>query len=212
MIHPRAFLLTVKRSLPKCEITLAHLKSAGVTTETFFGLDAMELNLSPNNLFERNGESLGRFPDGRPVPGEKIGYRPVAACLSHYMLWKVLSYMPEDSFWILEDDAEFVPDWSNRYHEAMNHVPSDWDIIFIGSCCTAGRPSQNLGGGLFEVKYPMCGHALQIRKKALPVLLEVHQRIWAPLDIAMIYDSLPKLKVYTILPRIVNQRGTFIGP
>jgi hypothetical protein len=50
------------------------------------------------------------------------------------------------------------------------------------------------------------------RKKALPVLLDVHQKIWASLDIAMEYESLPKLRVYTILPRMVNQRATPLPP
>ena len=50
------------------------------------------------------------------------------------------------------------------------------------------------------------------RKKSLPVLLDVHQKFWAPLDIAMLYDSLPKLRVYTILPRLVSQRNTVIPP
>lgn len=211
MKHPRAFLLTVKKSEPKYSVTLDHLKSVGVSVELFFGLDAQALNLSPNNLFERNGVSLG-WKDGKPNQGEKIGYRPVAACLSHYMLWKVMSYMPDDAFWVLEDDAQFHPNWNEIYHGAMAHLPQDWDMVFIGSCCCTGRPTTHLGGSLFEVKYPMCGHALQIRQKALPVLLEIHQRIWAPLDIAMIHDSLPRLKVYTILPRMVEQRATFIPP
>jgi hypothetical protein len=211
MTHPRAFILTVRKTLPKCEATLKRLQSVGVSAEIFFGLDAAAMNLSPNNYYERNGVSLGiDLKTGGPLAGEKIGHRPVAACLSHLMMWKVLSYMPEDSFWCLEDDVEFSVNWKEAYALAMAHLPADWDIVFIGSCCAHGRPTTDLGGGLYEVKYPLCGHALQIRKKALPILIEAHQRIWAPLDIAMFHDSLPLLKVYTVLPRMCGQKNTFI--
>jgi hypothetical protein len=128
------------------------------------------------------------------------------------MMWKAMSYMPEDEFWCLEDDAEFIPQWPEVYRRAVPFLPPDYDLLFIGSCCCQYAPKTEIGGGLWDVKYPMCGHAIQIRKKALPKLLEAHQHIWAPLDIAMAYDSMPHLKVYTILPRMVSQRNTTIPP
>ena len=213
MKHPRAFVHTVTRSKDKCDITMDHLNSLGITAERFMGIDSRLMNLSANNLFERDGVSMGRYPDGSPVPGERIGIMPTGGYLGTYMMWKVLSYLPEDEFWCLEDDAEFPNDWEIQYRKAMSNLPTDWDIVYIGSCCTKNKPAQRIGGmnsNLWDVRYPMCNHGMQIRKKALPVLLEVHQHLWAPLDIAMLYDSLPKLRVFTILPRLVSQRGTFI--
>jgi hypothetical protein len=65
--------------------------------------------------------------------------------------------------------------------------------------------------GLYDVRYPLCGHAIMYRKKCLETLLTVHQKINMPLDIAMFYNSLPKLRVYTILPSIIGQHATLLA-
>jgi GR25 family glycosyltransferase involved in LPS biosynthesis len=188
----------VNRHIPKFDITAAHLNSIGIRWEPFYGFDNRLFRLTPVDTFDVDRA------------GERIGTTHVAACMSHYMLWKVMMYLPEDIFWVLEFDAEFVPGWREQWEAAMRVLPADWDIVFIGSCCTGGKDRKHVGGNLYEVRHPLCGHAMMYRKKALPVLLDTHQRVWAPLDIAMAAESLPKLRVYTILPRIVNQIQTYI--
>lgn len=197
MIHdiPRTFVLTVKPTWHKWEMTRDHLKQHGIESEPFLGLDNKQCRLRPEYTFDVN------------VPGERIGAEQTCACLSHYLVWKVLSYLPEDVFWVLEDDAQLTDNWRQDYTQAMAVLPDDWDIVFIGSCCTNNLTKYYIGNNLFNVQWPMCGHALQIRKKALPVLLERNQKVWAPLDIALKLDCLPYLNVYTILPAIVLQRG-----
>lgn len=203
MIHdlPRTFVITVQKTWAKWEKTQAHLKERGIHhAEPFLGFDKFVWKFQPELLFELN------------APGERLGWGPLAAYLSHYMIWKVMSYLPDETFWVLEDDAEFTDNWRHEYSEAMSVLPDDWDMVFIGSCCAESCHGGHIDKNLYEKHYPMCGHAIMYRKKCLSTLLEVHQRIWAPLDIAMKYDSLPKLRVYTILPRIVNQRDTGIPP
>ena len=199
---PRTFVITMRRSepIPRFEATSKHLAEMGIPFEPFYGVDNRVCRLLPLDTFD-----IDRV-------GDKIGEIHVAAHLTHYLLWKVLSYLPEDSFWALEYDALFEPDWRERFDAAMSVLPDDWDAVFLGSCCTANRPTTHIGKNLYEVHWPLCGHAIMWRKKAMQVMLEVHQKVWAPLDIALFYDSLPKLKVYTILPRIVNQLATTIPP
>jgi hypothetical protein len=200
MSLPRTFVITVNRPepIPKYEATCKHLQEMGIPFEPFYGLDNRVCQLLPVDTFD-----IDRV-------GDKISSTHIAAHLTHYLMWKVLSYMPEDAFWVLEYDAQFEPGWRERYEDAMSVIPDDWDVVFLGSCCTVGRPTVHIGKSLYEVKWPLCGHAIMYRKKALPVLLEAHQKVWAPLDIALYHDSLPKLKVYTILPRMVSQLNTAI--
>lgn len=200
MIHdiPRTFVLTVDKTWSKWETTHDHLKQHGIEAEPFIGIDKTKCRLEPEMLFELNAR------------GEKMGQGPLVTYLTHYMAWMVMQYLPEDVFWVLEDDAQLTDNWRYDYSEAMSVLPEDWDIVFLGSCCTHSQFRFHVDKNLFVVRYPMCTHAVMYRKKALPTLLRIHQKIWAPLDIAMKYDSLPSLNVYTILPRIVNQRGSFI--
>lgn len=196
----KTFVLTVARKKDKLERELQHLAERGIRAEPFYGLDHLVFKLNTVDTFDIDRK------------GDHIGITHVCAHMTHYLCWKVLSYLPGDAFWVLEYDAAFTTDWRLRFNQAMSHAPDDWDIVFLGSCCTEGRPARHFGGGLWEVKWPLCGHAMMIRKKALPVLLEAHQKVWAPLDIALYHDSLPKLKVFTILPRLADQFDTLIPP
>lgn len=197
---PRTFVLTVKRTMDKYEATRKHLEERGIKCEPFFGADSQVLKLKAVDQF--NIDRLGDF----------IGPKHITAQFSHLMMWNAMLYCPEDSFFALEYDARFTEDWKSRYDSAIKHLPDDWDIVFIGSCCAEGRIHSHLGDGLYDVRFPLCGHALQLRKKALPILIETHTKFNMPLDIAMMYQSLPKLRVFTVLPRLVSQENTFIPP
>lgn len=195
---PRTFVLTVDRPIKRFDECAEHLNSRGVKWERFNGFDNTLCRLSPIDTFD-----LDRA-------GERIGPKHICATLSHYLIWKVMEYQPDDSFIVFEYDVRLAPDFEEKYLQAMSCVPDDWDMLFLGSCCTEGRPSLPINGNVYEVKYPLCGHACQIRKKALPVLLREHQRIYQPLDIALYYQSMPQLRVYTVLPAIVGQEGTYL--
>lgn len=196
----KTFVLTVDRPLRLFDETASHLTKEGIEWERFNGLDNQKLRLTPVDTFD-----IDRV-------GERIGPKHVAACLTHWTCWKVCSHLPGDVFWILEYDVRMVPDWQAQYDRAMSVLPQDWDVLFLGSCCCAGRETNHIGENVYEVKYPLCGHAWAVRKKALPVLLGEHQRIYAPLDIALVFGALPKLKVFTILDPIVTQAGTPLPP
>ncbi len=192
-MNPRTFVLTVDREIKCFNETAQHLDSMGIKWERFNGFDNKICRLNAKDTFD-----LDRA-------GERLEAKHVAATLSHYMVWKVMEYQPDPFFWVLEYDVRLVHDWMYTYRTAIDNLPEDWDILFLGSCCCKGRPTTHIGGNIYEVKYPLCGHAIMYRKKALPTLLREHQKINMPLDIALFYLSLPKLKVYTALPPIVEQ-------
>lgn len=196
MIIPRTFVLTVNRPIARFDRTAAHLTDQGIKWEPFYCMDNQICRLKPVDTFDQDRV------------GERIAPKHICAQFSHYMLWKVMSYLPEETFWALEYDVQLAEGWREQYDKAMKAMPTDWDVIFLGSCCCEGRETKAIGENVFEVKYPLCGHGLMYHKKALPVLLETQQKFYAPLDISLFDRSFPKLRVYTILPAIANQRET----
>lgn len=145
--------------------------------------------------------------------GSIIPQRQVGCMLSHYMLWSALNLIQDEGiFLVLEDDAEFPADWDARFWEALNNVPEDADMLFIGSCCTADKPKTPVKGDVWEVKWPLATHAYVVWRKALPALLATQRDVYAPVDLALYFKTLPQLRVYTVLPRIVAQRGTELSP
>lgn len=199
-MNPRIFVLTVDRPITRFDETAIHLDSRDIKWERFNGFDNQKCRLSPIDTFD-----LDRV-------GERIGPKHVAACLSHYLVWKVMEYQPDDSWITLEYDARLPENYSERFEQIMKDLPDDWQICFLGSCCCAGRPTTHIKGEVYEVLYPLCGHGQLVRRSALPVLLKESQRVYAPLDIALYENALPKLRTYTVIPPLVTQAGTPLPP
>lgn len=204
---PRTLVLTVNRPIKRFDDTAKHLDEIGIKWEPFYGFDNQVCRLQAMDSFD-----LDRA-------GEKLQAKHVAATLTHWAAWKVMQYQPDESFVALEFDVRFVDGWQLAFDDAMLDLPDDWDLVYLGSCCCEGRlkyPVTTKDGKpsrfLYDVRYPLCGHAIMYRKKCLETLLTIHQKINMPLDIAMFNMSLPKLRVYTILPSIVEQHNTFLPP
>jgi len=65
------------------------------------------------------------------IDGKELGINPIAAgTMSHQ---KVLEANPESRILVLEDDAEFVNGFNEKFAEAIQHLPSDTDIFYLGA-------------------------------------------------------------------------------
>lgn len=197
---PPAFVLTLHRSSERFKRCQEHFTQAGITATPFYGLDHEITGLRTEHKYEIDNA------------GYIMGPKQISLHLSHYMLWKMLLYQPEDSFLVLEDDCRWKDDWKQSFLDAQSVLPADWDIVYLGSCCTSDKPQWNVGKNLYVVNFPMCTHGYMVRKKALPILLEHCQRVYAPVDICMVFNALHRLKHFTIVPRICDQYETVLFP
>lgn len=143
--------------------------------------------------------------------GYLIPLSQVGLFLSHYMAWSICSFLPDEKFLILEDDAEFPADWKERMEAALKNAPPDTDMLMVGNSNCSDKPQTKIADEIFEVKYPMATHAYVVWKKALPTLLG-SMRSCTKIDIGLMFNAYPKLKVYSVLPRIIHQRGTPLFP
>lgn len=166
-----------------------------------------------------------------------MGPKPVGIWLGHYMLWSALNLLPDSHFMICEIDAKFPNDWHTRIFEALRDVPQDYDLLYVGSCACKNMPKRQVKGEVFEVMWPVCLHCYIVAKKALPVLIATQRKVYAPIDISLAIHSfnrepwpsyakakdstetdpppqteLRAIKVFTVLPRIVEQFDTDIPP
>ncbi len=184
---------------------MAHFKSAKPPlhdVQFFNGIHAERAGLATCHTYELDN----------PGTNFRMGFKPTGIWLGHIMLWSALMLVHEDHFMILEDDAKFQDGWHTHFVQALQDVPPDFDMLYIGSCCTEHAPKTQIKNRVWEVKYPQCTHAYVVAKKALPTLLRTNRKAYAPMDIAIMLHSAPSLKVYTVLPRIVDQWNTNIDP
>ncbi len=197
----RALVLTVQEMPEKTDFIQGHFKERGIEAENFNCFSAALSGLNTSHLYTVDDPS-----------GWNIGGKAVANWCSQYMLWNAMLYMPESHFLQLEWDAKFPPDWKAATEDALRNTPTDFDLLYIGSCCAQGKESTHHGGKVYTVKWPMCNHATIIAKKALPIMLSTQRKCYAPMDLGMMFHTLDNLKVYTVLPRIVDQFDTFLHP
>lgn len=198
----RAFVVTLQELPDKTKFILDHFKSVGLEAETFNGISAAVSGLKTIHPYEFDA----------PGSGWLIGPKCTATWLSFYMLYSAMLYMPDEHFLQLEWDAQFPADWRPRVEAALADVPKDFDMLLLGSCCCQGNPQTRIKGNVWDVRYPQCGHATIIAKKAIPIILSTQRKVYAPLDISLRFHTMPHLKVYTVLPSIVSQFGTELKP
>lgn len=202
----RTFLLTTPSNSVKAAVTIQHLVDSGILqVEIFHGMDASVSGLD---------HTQWTYEIDHPGSDYRINAKHINMVLSYLMLWKVMSYQSDDAFVVLEDDVRFDPDWRLHFDEAMTHLPDDWDLLYIGNCCSDGRMENNrtVWGRLARVGHILCTHAIAIRKKALPILIEGCSKIFSPIDLAISLNCADRLNCYAILPRIAHQHETFLSP
>lgn len=179
-----------------------HFAERGVNAQFFQGIHAVQLGIDTTLPYEVDAPGSGF----RMVP------KATGCWLSHRALWAACLLMDDEEFLILEDDAKFSEDWRTHYDAARTVLPTDWDVLFLGSCCTAGRSPRQVVGEIYEVRWPMCLQAYLVRRRALETMIRTQDeaRCYGPVDITLQFHTWPHLRVYTILPRIVEQFNTDI--
>lgn len=202
--NSKTFILTIPRNATRFNATMRHLRNEGVTPERFYGLDGNVCGLTTRFVFRHFNPEIDTADDES---------RWIALYVSHYLLWRFCQTIPSvKSFVILEDDVRLVPGWRSHVASAVDCTPSNWDLLFIGSCCTENTLGQvQIHDRLWKVKQAWCTHAYAVRKKALPFLCDRLHRIDAKLDIA-IGEVMGELNCFAILPTVALQEGTELAP
>lgn len=207
-INVRPFVMVVQEYPEKTQFIQRHLRSVGIEAEEFPCICAHD----PQKRVVSGLNTIHCYEVDDPGSGFNMGPKSTALNVSFQMFWTAAMFMPDDYFLFIEWDAKFHPDWKRRAEQAVADTPEDFDFLFLGSCCCRGKPMRNVKGEIYDVKWPMCNHAQIIARKAMPTLLRTQRKIYAPADISLAFHAFPHLKVYTMLPRCVDQFDTVIPP
>lgn len=205
---PKIFCLTLKDTPKRKEYAEQHFKQHGLNFEFFEGINGKKFGLKTvipfmdHILFHNPNWQPGDYP----AP-EYITQGHVGCILSHYMLWKTISYLPYDEYLIFEDDVILCDGFKEKLLDYKSQLPNDWQYVFVGHCCL---PPEN-----YQIKVtkniittthpPMCTHAYMIKKSSIPILLDTNHCAWAHIDIQIQKRSLKQLKHYVLIPPLAEQ-------
>lgn len=197
---PRTFCVTLRETPKRKEFAIKYFKEVGLDVEMFDGIDGKSFGLKST------------VPNYSAIPGREyfITQGAVGCLLSHLTLWNVLQHLPEDEFFIVEDDALLGDKFFERFETYRAELPSDWEIAYVGWFPPGGElakdPPTNVSENIIIIK-PAATHAYLVKKSALKTLIETNQVAWDTLDTQIAKRSLPKLKHYAFKSPLVAQRS-----
>lgn len=204
----RTICITVPELKDERAAAEAHFKERGVAADFIDGIHGVKSGIDSTLPYEYDN----------PKSGFRVGPKIISLALNHYMTWVACTLLPDETFLILEADAKFPEDWRARLNQMMLDVPSDWDVIYVGSCNCTGKTFEHIKGEVYKVNVsdfhscPHCSQSILYTKKAIRVAIETQRRFYVGVDLALIFHTLPLLNVYVVLPSITGQFGTHIDP
>lgn len=171
-------------------------EAVGVRASVFWGIHAERLGLRSDRLYTLDGP-----------PGSYLEPKIVGCWLSHRALWAACLLLSHEEFLLIEDDASFPVDWAQRMHRALQDTPKGWDFINLGPCCAMDKTKTHVQGEIYEIPDAMCLHAYCVTRNGLATLIKTQDAVGCgePIDISVSRHSLPHMRAYAVLPRIVEQ-------
>lgn len=156
--------------------------------------------------------------DGKPEENFYIGDANVGNFISQYIAYTVMDVLDYSHYLYLEGDCEFMPLWKQKLAHALENIPKDFDVLYVGSCCLKSKIDKpfHAESGLYEIKpshwreYPLCTHCWIVAKKAVPHFINTQRDVSNPTDISITRFTLDKLRVFAIHPRLAGQFNTEI--
>lgn len=153
--------------------------------------------------------------------------KSVMGCsLSHFSIWSKIcsdtTTSPNDLFLILEDDVRFVKGWKDMLNSAINNIPEDAELLYLGGILPPNRPAlihcqeevnkywSRIKPNTFFSSVPLpifhfCTYSYLITKqcveKLLKYLTESEQKSYIPID-HLLGSPLIGINKYVISPII----------
>jgi len=206
---PKIFCLTLKDTPKRREYAEQHFKQHGLDVEFFDGINGAKFGL--RTVIPFMDDLLSHNPSWKPgdSPPYYITQGHIGCILSHYMLWKTLSYFPDDEFLIFEDDVVLCDSFKEKLIDYKSRLPNDWQYVFVGHCCIPDEScSHKHADNIYTTLHPpLCTHAYMIKKESTKLLIETNSVAWAHIDVQIqkrtLWDN--KLKYYVFLPPLADQ-------
>lgn len=194
---PRTFCVTLKETPLRTKGFKETAEKAGIEFEFVYGMFGHKLGLvtkSPNSL-ETSNENIF-------MTNGQIG-----CALSHLMLWKMLLILPEDEFFIVEDDAEFVDGFKEKFQAIYAKLPLNWELAYVG-WIPYGKdiPPIMIDEGI-SIRKPSATHAYLVKKSTLEKLISSVCPIYSPIDLTILHKLLPTINYYVFDPTLIHQKS-----
>jgi len=194
---PRTFCITLKETPLRTRSFLESATQTGIKAELFYGVFGNKLGVIP------------KYPNVLETANSEIFMTEgaIGCNLSHFILWNVLKYLPEDEFFIVEDDAEFGEDFKNKFHTVYSKLPSNWEFVYVGWLPYGNDAFPMKVDEGISIRIPSATHAYLVKKSVLDRLQSCILPLQSNIDLTLINKVLPNINYYVFDPSLVNQKS-----
>lgn len=194
---PRMLCLSCSQIPWRNDAVVQRFAEAGLDVEMFHGVHGATAGIRP---------TLAHFdsPGHYHTPGK------LSITISKMLIWQHLLAQPEDHALIFENDVTFCPNFKGELLRSMAALPTDWDVVHVGHCCSEDKPTVRINDRISEVRHPFCCHAILWTKRAMRLALEEFRKAsWGTTsDIILARRVYPKLRHYSFTPPLAFQDAT----
>ena len=142
------------------------------------------------------GVEIERFPAIKHRPGH-VGCR-----LSHEALWEKAK--PLGVWMVIEDDILFLPGAKETLEAAIEQLPADWDMLYLGA--TLNQPLDRISDNLLRLKRGWTTHGIMYNNQngVVDYILKVKYD-WK-IDVLLADEVQAKFNCYMCFPMVATQR------
>lgn len=170
---------------------------------------------------EREGISFTRFEavDGSELAPETVSQLTTPFCTrfcsksmigcgaSHIGVWKLAHSQGWNTVLVLEDDVYFADDYKETLEQAMQQMPDDWDMVYLGCdgvCSKQTRISGFQSENVFVPAFPLGFHAYALSRQGYTKLLNIASKVNYHIDFQVACHQ-RGLNMYAVHPTCVYQ-------
>lgn len=134
----------------------------------------------------------------------------ISTYYNHMRVLRMIRDSGDKNALILEDDVDMEWDLERRWRSIENHLPTNWETVFLGHCWGLELLEPQFGHPhLHKSTKPLCFHGYAVSKSGSEKLLELYNDPWiafqTPVDAYIPTFIKLGLNSFSVEPSIINQ-------
>lgn len=117
----------------------------------------------------------------------------------------LIDFLATDSQSMLSMEGDVVFRDLSHLEAALNELPEDWDIVYLGANLLNGQP-ERFSSHLFRVRAAWTTHAIAYNRKVVQFILDNQPDISEEMVDNFLGKQLPNLNAYVVAPMIAYQK------
>ena len=205
-------MVTIPKS-PRIEVTQQHFDELGLEVVWFEGINNHTFGLTSRVPWGGEYDNIEFDPTDLDALQSHNFVKPghIGCSLSHYMLWKTLTFLDHDEIIIFEDDVLVYENFWENLTEVKEVLPKDWDFVYLGyddeNTPFEVKLRYRINDRLIQLPSFHRTHAYMIKKETLSILLDRMHIAWLNVDMQLVKRVLPHVNYYLCEPVLATQRS-----